>query len=206
MSELSQTEWRSDHIAPHKIFKKKSVEWMMDPVQRKKKRKERRGNEGHTRTRGSSVPVYLVTVPAAIAPAKVQRLMHVAGEMDQKLERLLRQRGSIRRRLGQGPADEMGEDGADVVDGVEDVRAFFAGPAVRAREAAVVRWVVTRAVDEVQRGGPARVHADLVRPCGDRREVARRRGGTRGPRWSAVAITVGAEDGADGFEDFRLEV
>jgi len=75
--------------------------------------------------------------------------MHVADEMDQKLERLLRQLGRTRRRLHQGPADEIGEDGADVVDGVEDVRAFFAGPAVRAREAAVVRRVVARAVDEV---------------------------------------------------------
>ena len=163
-----------------------------------------RRKEGQTRTRGTSVPVNLVTVPPAIAPAKVQRLMHVPGEMDQKLERLLRQRGRIRRRLRQGPADEIGEDGADVVDGVEHVRVLFAGPAVRAREAAVVRRVVARAVDEVKRSGPARVHADLVRPCGDRREVARRGGG--GPRWSAVAFTVGAEDGADGFEDLRFEV
>jgi len=148
------------------------------------------------RTRDASVPVDLVAVPAAIAPSEVQRLMHVADEVDEELEGLLHEVGCAGRdgggeaACGRGAAHKVGQDGADVLYRVEDVRALLARPAVRAGEDAVVRRVVADRADVVQLRGPARAEADLVGPGGDRREVARR---------VAVGLgLVGAEDGTDG--------
>jgi len=67
-----------------------------------------------------SSPMHLVTVPAAITSAKVQRLMHIAHEMDEELERLLRELGTGRRR-GQRATDKVGQNGASVLYGVENV-------------------------------------------------------------------------------------
>ena len=153
--------------------------------------------------------MHLVTVPTAIATAKVQRLMHIAQKVDEELERLRSRRRAIRRdrRRRQGAADKVGQDGADVLYGVEDVGALGARPAVRAGELAVVGRVVVDAFGVVQRGRPARAEADFVGPGGDRREVARRRGAVRSLLLvSADAIAVGIEDGADGAQDLWVEV
>ena len=141
--------------------------------------------------------MHLVAVPTAIAAAQVQRLVHVAEEVDEELERL--ERGVGR---GAAAADKVGQEGGDVLDGVEDVGALFARPAVRAGELAAVRRVVADALGVVQRGGPARAEADLVGPGGDGREVARRVAAAAVAR----AIAVGTEDGADGGQDLWVEV
>ena len=144
--------------------------------------------------------MHLVAVPTFIAATKVQRLMHVADKVNEKLERLLGgARSTIIRHEGrrQRAAGKVGQDGADVVYGVEDVGELGARPAVRAGELAVVRRVVAHAFGVVQRGGPVRAEADLVGPGGDRREVARRVG---------VDIAVGTEDGADGVQCSWVEV
>jgi hypothetical protein len=75
--------------------------------------------------------------------------MHISHKMNQKLEGLLREFRGTRELGGGGPADEIGEDGADVVDGVQDVGVLFTGPAICAWETTVVRWVVVDAVYEV---------------------------------------------------------
>jgi hypothetical protein len=141
-------------------------------------KKKEEGAKKHA-TGDSSVPIHLVAVPATITAAKVQRLMHISHKMNQKLEGLLREFRGTRVPGGGlgGPADEIGEDGGDVVNGVQDVGVLFTGPAICAWETTVVRWVVVGAVYEVQWGGPTGAEADLVCPCGDRREVAWRVGG-----------------------------
>lgn len=95
---------------------------------------------------------------------------------------------------------KVDQDGAGVVDRVEDVGVRFAIPAVCTVKA-VVRGVVVGGVDEVQRGGPLCVNPDLIGPGGHRREVA-------GPVVAShlVEAGVGAEDVADGAEDLRVEV
>ena len=122
-------------------------------------------------------------------------MMHISQKVNEELECLLRRRliGSTRARRRQRTADKVGQDGADVPYGVEGVDALATHPAVRAGELAVVGWVVADAFGEVQRSGPR--SAVVVGPGGDRREVARR-----------VAIAVGTEDGADGAQDFWVEV
>jgi len=138
----------------------------------------------------------------------VQRLVHVADKVDEELERL--ERGVGRR----GAADKVGQDGADILYGVEDVGAIGARPAVRAGELAAVRQVVADAFGVVQWGGPACAEADLVGPSGDGREVAGRVA-VRSRRLSVIstvaaaiarAIAVGTEDGADGGQDLWVEV
>jgi len=97
--------------------------------------------------------------------------MHVAHKVNEELECLL---GGILPIHQGAAAGKVGQDGADVLDGVEDVGALGVGPAIRAGELAVVGRVVADAFGEVQRGGPAHTEAVLVGPGGDRREVARR--------------------------------
>ena len=150
--------------------------------------------------------MHLVAVPTSIATAEVQRLVHVAGKVDEELERLERGVGRC------GAGNKGRQDGADVLYGVEDVGAIGARPAVRAGELAVVRRVVAHAFGVVQWGGPVRAEADLVGPGGDGREVARRvavrerRPSVSCSSAAAGAIAVRTEDGADGGQDLRVEV
>jgi hypothetical protein len=151
--------------------------------------------------------MHLVAVPTSIATTKVQRLVHVSGEMDEELERLESGVGRC------GAGDKGGQDGADVLYGVEDVGAIGARPAVRAGELAVVWRVVAHAFGVVQWGGPVRPEADLVGPGGDGREVARRvairerrPSVSASASTSAAAIAVRTEDGADGGQDLGDEV
>lgn len=128
--------------------------------------------------------------------------MHVTDKVNEELERLFsRSRSTIRHGRRQRTAGKVGQDGADVVYGVEDVGELGAGPAVRAGELAVVRRVVAHAFGVVKRGGPVRAEADLVGPGGDRREVTRRVDVGVG-----VDITFGTEDGADGAQGSWVEV
>jgi hypothetical protein len=155
----------------------------------------------------------LVAVPAAITAAEVERLVHVAGKVDEELERL--EGGVGRGRAG----DEICQDRAHVLDRVEDVGAVAARPAIRAGELAVVRRVVAHAFGVVQRGGPVRAEADFVGPGGDGREVARRVAVRELPARPSVATvatvastatttttTFGIEDGADAGQDLWVEV
>lgn len=87
------------------------------------------------------------------------------------------------------------------MDRVEDVGALFSAPAVWTREAAIVRGMITVAVDKVQRCRPMCVKTDLVRPGGHRREVAGRRA-ARG----RLRLVILSEDRADRLEDLRVEV
>lgn len=87
------------------------------------------------------------------------------------------------------------------MDRVEDVGALFSRPAVRTREAAIVRGVVAGGVDEVQLGRPTCAETDLIRPGGHRREVAGRTIASH-----LVNAGVGGEDGADGVKDLWIEV
>jgi hypothetical protein len=91
MSETSQTAWRSDLVV-----RSESVS--------QKRKKEKKGERQGTRTRLSSVPLHLEVVPTAITRGEVQRLMHIAEEMDEELERELW--SSVRHRLG--PAGKVG--------------------------------------------------------------------------------------------------
>lgn len=52
------------------------------------------------RTRDPVAPMHFITVSAAVASTKVQRLMHIANEMDEELERFLCQLGGSGRRGG----------------------------------------------------------------------------------------------------------
>ena len=148
--------------------------------------------------------MHLDIVPPAKPAAKVQRLMHVAQKVNEELERLLGGILPVRQGAAVG---KVGQDGADVLDGVEDVGALGAGPAVRAGELAVVRRVVADAFGEVQRGGPVRAPADLVSPGGDGREVARRVAvHSRLYLPAADTIALRTEDGADGGQGSWVEV
>ena len=144
-------------------------------------------------------------VRTTVASSQMQRLMHIAHEMNEKLERLQCLPRSHRVGAGAGgrrrPADKVGEDRRDVLDGVEDVAARISFPAVRTGEETVVRGVVAGSADVVQRRRPPHVVAVLVGPGGHGRKVA---------RWVAVGadhrVTIGREDGTDGVEDIWAEV
>jgi hypothetical protein len=69
MRRLSHTEWRS--------------------VLAVSQRKKRVDKTGRRRTRGTPVKGDLVVVAATVASGEVKRHVHVADEMDQKLERIL---------------------------------------------------------------------------------------------------------------------
>ena len=200
MSELSQTEWRSVV----------SVRVRQTPCARAGQRQKR--------TRDTIIPMHLVAVPTAIPIGEVQRLMHIASEMNEELERFLGQHWCCSGRCGAdagagGSMHKVDQDRADVLDRVEDVDPVLSVPAARAREEAVVRRVITDGTDIVQRRGPARVETDLVSPGGHRREVARRvvsglvtTTTTTTTTATATATRVREENGADGVQDLGVEV
>jgi len=138
----------------------------------------------------------------------VQQLVHVANKVDEELEHL--ERGIGRRRA----ADKVGQDGADILYGVEDVGMIGTRPAVHAGELAAVQQVVTDAFGVVQWGGPACVEADLVSPSGNGRKIAgyitvcSRRLSVISTIAAAIAraIAVRTEDGADRGQDLWVEV
>ena len=125
--------------------------------------------------------------------------MHVTSEMDEELERLLCPCVGASARAGPRCADKVGQDRRDVLDSVEHVTARVSLPAISAGEEAVVRWVVARGADVVQRRGPPGVVADLVGPGGHGGEITRCVDANTGVR-------IGRENRTDGIEDLWVEV
>ena len=121
--------------------------------------------------------------------------MHVSNEVNQELERFVRQRVVIVRRptaasLGLSP---VLQDPCDVSHRTKDVHTFPARPPTLPREETRVGWMVPKGPDIVQRGGPPHFEADFVRPRSDGCEVAERDVWVRGGKVENVAH--GGEDG-----------
>ena len=89
------------------------------------------GLERRTRTRGTPVKGDLVFVAATVAPGEVKRHVHVADEMDQKLERIL-DVAWFGVGLDARPAESLGflQDVGGVPDRAQDVDVRPACPAL----------------------------------------------------------------------------